>query len=137
LKKLNDEGVLVNMGAHGQLQGLGAHWEIWMMHQGGMSPMEALRTATVNAAKSLGFDNQIGSLKAGKLADLIVMDKNPLDNIYNTESIKYTMVNGRLYDSESMNEIGNYNKPRTRFYWEISKNAETFPWYEGDTHEED
>ena len=137
LKKLIDEGVLVNMGAHGQLQGLGAHWEIWMMQQGGMTPMEALRTATINSAKSLGFDEQTGSLKAGKLADLIVMDKNPLENIYNTESVKYTMVNGRLYDAETMNEIGNYNKPRTRFYWEISKNAETFPWYEGDTHEED
>jgi imidazolonepropionase-like amidohydrolase/Tol biopolymer transport system component len=136
-KKLSDAGVTVNMGAHGQLNGLGAHWEIWMMAQGGMTPMEALRTATVNPAKSLGLDSYVGSLKAGKLADLIVMDKNPLENIYNTESIKYTMVNGRLYDSETMNEIGNYSKPHSRFYWELNKNAGAFPWFRAEGHLED
>jgi imidazolonepropionase-like amidohydrolase len=128
LKKLNDAGVLVNMGAHGQLQGLGAHWEIWMLTQGGMTSMEALKAATINSAKSLGFDQQLGSLEAGKLADLIVLDKNPLENIYNTESIKYVMVNGRLYDAESMNETGNYNRPRNKFYWELAKNANGFQW---------
>lgn len=137
LKKLNDAGVTINMGAHGQLQGLGAHWEIWMMAQGGMTPMEALRTATVNPAKSLGLDNYIGSLKAGKLADLLVMDKNPLDDIYNTESIKYTMVNGRLYDAETMNEKGNSPRKHSRFYWELNKNADSFPWYETEQHAED
>lgn len=137
LKKLNDAGVTINMGAHGQLQGLGAHWEIWMMAQGGMSPMEALRTATINSAKSLGLDNYIGSLKTGKLADMLIMDKNPLDNIYNTESIRYTMVNGRLYDAETLNETGNYNKERSKFYWETGKNADSFPWYETEQHLED
>ncbi len=131
LKKLSDAGVRVNMGAHGQIQGIGAHWEIWMMAQGGMTPMEALRTATINPAVSLGLDNWIGSLQPGKLADILVMDKNPLDNIYNTESLHYTMINGRLYDSETMNEVGNFNKKRTKFFWEMSKNAETFPWGSG------
>lgn len=129
-KKLSDSGVLVNMGAHGQLQGLGAHWEIWMMNQGGMSPLQALRTATLNSATSLGLDTWIGSLRPGKLADLIVMDKNPLESIFNTESIHYTMINGRLYDAETMNEVGNADKKRPKFYWEISKNAESFPWHE-------
>ncbi len=128
LKKLNDAGVKVNMGAHGQLQGLAAHWETWMMQQGGMSNFEALKTATINPAQSLGFDKWIGSLEPGKLADLIIMDKNPLDNIRNTESIRYTMVNGRLYDAETMNEIGNYNNPRPRFHWELGKNAGAFSW---------
>jgi imidazolonepropionase-like amidohydrolase/Tol biopolymer transport system component len=130
VKKLMDAGVKVNMGAHGQLQGLGAHWEIWMMQQGGMSNLQALQTATINSATSLGFDKWIGSLEAGKLADLIVMDKNPLENIRNTESIHYTMVNGRLYDSETLNETGNYNKPRTKFFWELNKNADSFPWHD-------
>lgn len=130
VKKLSDAGVTINMGAHGQIQGIGAHWEIWMMAQGGMTPMEALRTATINSATSLGLDNWIGSLQPGKLADLLVMDKNPLENIYNTESIKYTMVNGRLYDAETLNEVGNYDNKRGRFYWELSKNAESFPWHE-------
>lgn len=130
-KKLTDAGVKVNMGAHGQIQGIGAHWEIWMMKQGGMTNLEALRTATLNSAWSLGLDNYIGSLQVGKLADIIVMDKNPLENIYNTESIRYTMVNGRLYDAEQMNEIGNYNKPRGKFYWEMRRNSEAFKWHEG------
>jgi imidazolonepropionase-like amidohydrolase len=128
LKKLSDEGVTVNMGAHGQIQGIGAHWEIWMMQQGGMTNHEALKTATVNPAKALGFDGNIGSLEPGKLADLLVMDKNPLDNIRNTESIRYTMINGRLYDAETMHEIGNYNKLRPKFYWETSRNAGSFTW---------
>ncbi len=130
LKKLSDAGVTINMGAHGQIQGIGAHWEIWMMAQGGMSPMEALKTATINPARSLGFDDWIGSLQQGKLADLLVMDRNPLDDIKNTETIRYTMVNGRLYDAETMNEIGNYDRKRGKFYWEYSRNAESFPWHE-------
>ncbi|MDB5202232.1 MAG: amidohydrolase [Ferruginibacter sp.] len=134
-KKLSDAGVKVNMGAHGQLQGLGAHWEIWMMKQGGMTNLEALRTATMNSASSLGLDSWIGSLQVGKLADLIVMDKNPLEDIYNTESIRMTMVNGRLYDAELMNEIGNNNKPRGKFYWEMRKNATAFPWSDGITND--
>lgn len=127
LKKLNDVGVKINIGAHGQLQGLGAHWELWMMQQGGMSNHDALKTATINPALSLGLDDFIGSLEVGKLADLIVLDKNPLENIRNSEFIRYTMVNGRLYDAASMNEIGNYNKQRTKFYWEQNKNFEFFP----------
>jgi imidazolonepropionase-like amidohydrolase len=128
LKKLNDAGVKINMGAHGQIQGIGAHWEIWMIQQGGMTNLEALKTATINSAQSLGLDKWIGSLEPGKLADLIIMDKNPLENIRNTESIRYTMINGRLYDCETMNEIGNYNATRPRFYWEVIKNAGAFSW---------
>lgn len=130
-KALLDAGVKVNTGAHGQIQGIGEHWEIWMMQQGGMTNMQALQTATINPAMSLSLDKYIGSLETGKLADLIVMDRNPLENIRNTESIRYTMVNGRLYDAETMNEIGNYNKPRSKFFWENSKNAMSFPWHDG------
>ena len=129
-KALADKGVKVNIGAHGQLQGLAAHWELWMLHQGGMTNMEALRAATLNGADYLGMANDIGSLRAGKLADLIVLDKNPLENIRNTESVIYTMVNGRLYDTETMNEIGNHPKERGKFYWENSKYNEAFPWHE-------
>jgi imidazolonepropionase-like amidohydrolase/Tol biopolymer transport system component len=127
LKKLNDVGVKINMGAHGQIQGIGAHWELWMMQQGGMTNLEALKTTTINPAQSLGLDDWIGSLEVGKLADLIVLDKNPLENIRNSEFIRYTMVNGRLYDAATMNEIGNNNKPRNKFYWEQAKNYEYFP----------
>jgi imidazolonepropionase-like amidohydrolase/Tol biopolymer transport system component len=129
-KALSDAGVKVNLGAHGQLQGLGAHWELWNLAQGGMSNMEALRAATINGAEYIGAGNDIGSLKVGKLADLIVMEKNPLENIRNSESVIYTMVNGRMYDTETMNEIGNEPNSRTKFYWENSKYNASFPWHE-------
>jgi len=129
-KALTDVGVKVNLGAHGQLQGLAAHWELWMFKQGGMTNMEALRAATLNGAQYIGAGNDIGSLEVGKLADLIVMDKNPLENIRNTESVIYTMVNGRLYDTETMNEIGNHTNARTKFYWENNKYNAAFPWHE-------
>ncbi len=131
LKKLNDAGTLINMGAHGQLQGLGAHWEIWMMQQGGMTNHEALKTATINPAISLGLDDYIGSLEVGKLADILIMNANPLEDIRNTESIQYTIINGRLYDADNMNEVGNYLKPRTKFFWEMNKSSEAFEFHEG------
>lgn len=129
-KALTDVGVKVNLGAHGQLQGLAAHWELWMLHQGGMTNLEAIRAATLNGAQYIGAGNDIGSLEVGKLADLIVLDKNPLENIRNTESVIYTMVNGRLYDTETMNEIGNHTNERTKFYWENNKYNAAFPWHE-------
>lgn len=127
---LAHEGVKVNLGAHGQLQGLGAHWELWMLQQGGMTNMEALQAATINGAKYIGAGNDIGSLKVGKLADLIVLDKNPLEDIRNSESVKYTMVNGRLFDTETMDEIGNTETKRTKFWWENNKYNAAFPWHE-------
>ncbi len=128
-KALNDEGVHVNLGAHGQLQGLGAHWELWMLAQGGMSNAQALRAATMNGAWYLGMHNEIGSLEPGKLADLIVLDKNPLDDIMNTETVTHTMVNGRLYDAETLNEVGNYDNKRDTFYWEQDQYNEAFEWH--------
>jgi imidazolonepropionase-like amidohydrolase/Tol biopolymer transport system component len=129
-KKLADAGVKVNMGSHGQIQGIGAHWELWMLQMGGMTPLQAIRCATQNGADYIGMGNQIGSLEKGKLADLIVMDKNPLENIRNTESIKYVMVNGRLFDAETMNQIGNEDVKRGKFYWENAKTNNNFPWHE-------
>ena len=129
-KELTDAGVKVNLGAHGQLQGLGAHWELWLLHQGGMTNMEALEAATINGARYIGAGNEIGSLKEGKLADIIVLDKNPLEDIRNSESVTHTMVNGRLYDTATMNEIGNTAADRGQFWWENSKYNGSFPWHE-------
>jgi imidazolonepropionase-like amidohydrolase len=129
-KALADSGVKVNLGAHGQLQGLGAHWELWLLHQGGMTHMEALEAATINGATYIGAGNEIGSLKEGKLADLIVLEKNPLEDIRNTETVTYTMVNGRLYDTATMNEIGNTTTNREQFWWENNTYSQAFPWHE-------
>jgi len=119
VKKLDDAGVLINVGSHGQLAGLALHWEMWLMSQGGMSNQRILQAATLNGARGLLLDQQIGSLEVGKLADLIVLDQNPLQDIHNTNTVHYTMLNGRLYDSLTMSEIGNYDRPRSRFYWEM------------------
>ena len=130
VKQLADAGVKVNMGAHGQLQGLGAHWELWSLQQGGMTNMEAIRAATINGADYIGMSKDIGSLEKGKLADLVIMEKNPLDEIQNSNTIIYTMVNGRMFDTETMNEVGNETNERTRFYWENNNYNQAFPWHE-------
>ncbi len=119
LKKLDDAGGVVNTGGHGQLQGLDMHWEMWALAEGGMSNYRVLRAATLNGARTIGLDKQIGTLEAGKLADLIVLDGNPLESIRNTNTVRYTVVNGRMYDALTMNEIGNYDRPRGKFYWEL------------------
>jgi imidazolonepropionase-like amidohydrolase/Tol biopolymer transport system component len=117
-KELQDLGIKVNAGGHGQREGLAMHWEIWMMAQGGMTPLEALRTATISPAQTLGLDDQLGSIKAGKLADLIVIDGDISKDIRLSDKVRYTMINGRLYNAETMNEIGNYDNKRSRFYFE-------------------
>ncbi len=130
-KDLIDAGGKVQLGAHGQLQGLAAHWELWMFAQGGMTNHEALRCATLYGAEYIGLDGDVGSLQPGKLADLIVLDKNPLDDIRNSEFIKYTMINGRLFDAATMNEVGNYNRKRNPFYWEHPGANDAFVWQPG------
>ncbi|HEX7115675.1 MAG TPA: LpqB family beta-propeller domain-containing protein [Steroidobacter sp.] len=120
IKRLDDAGVTINVGSHGQAPGIAIHWEMQLLAEGGMSPMRILRAATLNGAKTYGLDHQLGSIEPGKLADLIVLDKDPLVDIRNTNSVRYTMINGRLYDAETMNEIGNYDRPRTKFFWELT-----------------
>ncbi len=114
--ELQDLGVLVNLGAHGQREGLGAHWEMWMFAQGGMTPLEAIRASTLDPAKYLGLDKNVGSLEVGKLADLMVIDGDPLKNIRDSDKIDYTMINGRLFDAATMNEVG--KKQRAPLFFE-------------------
>jgi imidazolonepropionase-like amidohydrolase/Tol biopolymer transport system component len=121
-KELNDLGVSVQLGAHGQREGLAAHWELAMFVQGGMSPLQALRAGTLNGASYLGLDGDIGSLEVGKLADLVVLDRNPLEDISNSRTLRYTMVNGRLYDANTLNEVGTRQRTRAKFFFEKDGN---------------
>lgn len=119
-KQLADGGTKVNLGSHGQIQGLGAHWELWMLAQGGMSPLQAIRSATLHGAEQLGIAKELGSLEVGKLADLIVLNENPLNDIRTSDKIKYVMVNGRLFDAETMNETGS-DRSIGRFWWQTNR----------------
>ncbi|MBL8266257.1 amidohydrolase family protein [Steroidobacter sp.] len=100
--KIQRAGGLVGVGSHGELQGLGYHWELEMMARGGMQPNEILRAATIDGAKIIGIEQDLGSLEAGKLADLVVLRANPLQTIGNAKEIAYVMQNGVLYDGETL-----------------------------------
>jgi imidazolonepropionase-like amidohydrolase len=112
-------GGLVTLGAHGQLQGLGAHWELWALAgPGAMTPMEALRAATISGATYLGMDDDLGSVQSGKLADLLVLTKDPLENIENSDSLRWVIKNGAVYDAETMDRLWPDPAPRPTLLWE-------------------
>jgi imidazolonepropionase-like amidohydrolase/Tol biopolymer transport system component len=106
VRKLHDAGVRVLVGSHAEIIGLGYHWELWMLEGGGMSPGEVLRAATIDGAKHLGLEADLGSLEAGKLADLVVFDADPLEDIHATLTISRVMLGGRLLDVEHLDEAG-------------------------------
>lgn len=104
VKAIVEAGGRVGVGSHGQLQGLGYHWELWAMQSGGLSEYDALRAATILGAEAIGLDGDLGTIEPGKLADLVVLEENPLDDIRHTNSIRYVMKNGRLYYGDTLNE---------------------------------
>ncbi|MBV7258897.1 amidohydrolase family protein [Erythrobacter crassostreae] len=117
-RKVAQRGVKVSIGAHGQQAGIGAHWEIWTFARGGMSPVEALKAATIAPAESLGMDKDVGSLEVGKLADLLVLTADPTANIRDSDKIESVMIGGRMYDSKTMNEVATGTAKRRVYWWE-------------------
>ncbi len=117
VKDLVAAGGRAGVGSHGQLQGLGYHWELWAMQSGGLSEHDALRIATVFGAEAIGLDQDVGSLKSGMLADLIVLEQNPLEDIRNTNTIRYVMKNGRLYEGDTLNEVWPRQRQLDGLWW--------------------
>ncbi len=105
VKDLVESGGIVGVGSHGQLQGLGYHWELWSMHAGGISNHDMLKVATLLGAEALGLSKDLGSIVKGKIADLIVLEKNPLENIRHTNTVDIVVKNGFVYDAETLDKI--------------------------------
>ena len=112
---ISKAGGLVASGGHGQVHGLAVHWELWMLEMTGMSPHEALRAATINVATGMGMASDFGSLEVGKVADLVVLDEDPLDDIRNSTSIRYVMKGGELYDGNTLDMIWPTERPLRPF----------------------
>jgi len=117
-KKLIEGGARVGIGSHGQLQGLGYHWELWSMGSGGMTNHDVLRAATIFGAEAIGMGQDLGTLEAGKFADILVMDRDPLTDLRNSSSLRYVMKNGRLYDANTLDEVWPRQVPLARQHWQ-------------------
>ncbi|HTD99040.1 MAG TPA: amidohydrolase family protein [Mucilaginibacter sp.] len=116
--KIRNAGGNVTMGSHGEAEGIGAHNEIWALRMGGVTNLQALQAATIMGAEALGIQKDVGSIEPGKIADLIILNKNPLDDIHNTREIRYVMKDGILYEGDTLDTLWPYKKKCPK--WKLS-----------------
>ncbi len=115
------EGGLAGIGSHGQLQGLGFHWELWSVASGGMKNHDALKVATIHGATAIGLEKDLGSLEAGKLADILILGEDPLEDLRNTNTLTHVIKNGTVYDAETLDEVWPVEKKASPFSWQSEK----------------
>jgi Tol biopolymer transport system component len=116
-RRILEAGGRIGLGGHGQFDGLGSHWEMWALASGGMTNHDVLRVATIFGAEAIGLGRDLGSLEPGKLADVLVLDANPLENIRNTTAIRYVIKNGRVYEGETLDEVWPRRRPLGPQWW--------------------
>lgn len=121
MKDLVEADGLAGIGSHGQLQGLGFHWELWSVASAGMDAFDALKVATIKGARAIGLDGDLGSIEAGKLADIVVLKKNPLDDLRNTNTLTHIIKNGKVFDANTLDEVWPEEKKAEKFNWQTKK----------------
>jgi imidazolonepropionase-like amidohydrolase len=94
---------------------------MWALASGGLTPMEVLKAATLDGAEIIGFDRDLGSLEPGKMADLVILDESPLSDIRNTNTIRYVMKNGELFDANTLDRI-----------WPVETTLQPLWWWDDD-----
>jgi imidazolonepropionase-like amidohydrolase len=121
MKELVEADGLAGVGSHGQLQGLGFHWELWSVASAGMDNHDALRVATIIGAEAIGLDGDLGSLEVGKLADIVILDGNPLEDLRNTNTLSHVIKNGTVYDADTLDEVWPKEEKAAPFHWQTKK----------------
>ena len=126
VKDLVEVGGVSGVGSHGQLQGLGYHWELWSMAAGGITNHDMLKVSTIKGAYAIGLDKELGSIEKGKLADLVILNEDPIENIRNTNTVKMVMKNGRLYDADNLDQLYPLKLKAKNFDWQV-ENPNSLP----------